>query len=135
MKLARSASAPRMLGCRGGGTPAFTVPANCDQPRNTLVTCRSMGRTLCGLPSTSQPRNPAERGSGLSRFSNNSRAATASSSMVTARRSHAQLRGQLRGRERLPAQRGPQVKLRGGPDHAGRAKTIHQVEDLLPIGS
>ena len=41
--------------------------------------------------------------------------------------------GQLFGQEGLAAEGGPHVEFGGGPDHAGGAEAVHQIEDLLAI--
>ena len=66
---------------------AWAVAANCDQPRRMLEACCSMGRTVPSPPSVSQLRSSGGTRYCPSRFSNNSSAATASNSIVIARRS------------------------------------------------
>ena len=76
---------------------------------------------------------PAARGNDPSRFSSSSSATTASNSIVERAQIAVKFLGQLLGRQRLLAERGPHVEFRRGPDHAGRAKAVHHLKDLQTI--
>ena len=135
MKLARSASAPRMLGCRGAGVPDFVVAGQLRPAAQDVHRVSQHGQDRLGAifdqPGTQFGRHAVvdvaflqqpERGHGIEQHGGRPQIGV-------------ELLGQLLGQERLVAQGGPEIEFGRGPDDAGRPKAVHQVEDLLSIGA
>ena len=134
MNAARSASGPRMLALPRGRNPRLRPPhANCDQCRRMVMLCRTIGSTVSGVSSTKQ--RPQRRRHGIT-LALSFPAGPRPPGRPAARPSpgdRPRLLGQLPGGQRLLAQEGEEVQFGGRPQHAGRLKAAHQLQDFEPI--
>ena len=123
-KAARSASAPRMLACRGGGMPVLPTAASCVHARRIVMLCQIIGRMLSGsLRSASRAARRAphsgpplvEQIQGRHRVQQHGRRPQVGAQPV----------GQLLGRQPVAAEGGEDVQFRGRPHDTGGLEGTH----------